>query len=552
MRKLLLLLILSAGSWQMTMAGEIDSLLHQLDVTMKQRKQYEQVKLKKIKNIKSLLNEPGLRSSQRYYINNRILDEYIPFNFDSALHYIDLNFQLARDLSNKTMLNETRINLSGILASSGRYKEALDILHEVDRNHLPEKLLPDYYRDFMHVYSDLNVYNQVRENAGKYYKLYKAYRDSVMKLLDPNSEAYLAIREKQYRDAGEYDSCRWVNSKRLAMTQMGTREYSMITFDRSLSYQLQNNTEQREKYLILSAMSDIRAAVKDNASMAALSTILYHQNKIDRAYEYIKFSFEDAAYFNSRLRYMQISNILPVVTAAYQKKSDKQKAHLRILLIIISLLSIVLLLSILFIYSQVKKLARARKDLQTVNLKLRDLNGHLSEANTQLNELNSQLSESNHVKEQYIGNFFSICSDYIDKLDGFRRNVNKQIADREVAELFEKTKSKRLIDDEIREFYDNFDHTFLQIYPDFVEDFNALLNEDEQIVLRKGELLNTELRIFALIRLGITDSANIAKLLRYSVNTIYNYRVKVKNRAVVPRDGFEDYVMKIGEFSRES
>jgi len=551
MRKLLLLLILFAGSWQMTMASEIDSLLHQLDVTMKQRKQYEQVKLQKIKSIKSLLNDPGLSSSQRYYINNRILDEYIPFNFDSALHYIDLNFQLARDLDNETMLNETRINLSGILASSGRYKEALDILHEVDRKHLSKKLLPNYYHDFMHVYSDLNVYNQVKENAGKYYKLYKAYRDSVVKLLDPNSEAYLAIEEKQYRDAGEYDSCRWVNSKRLAMTQMGTREYSMITFDRSLSYQLQNNTEQREKYLILSAMSDIRAAVKDNASMAALSTILYHQNKIDRAYEYIKFSFEDAAYFNSRLRYMQISNILPVVTAAYQKKSDKQKAHLRNLLIIISLLSVVLLLSILFIYSQVKKLARARKDLQTVNLKLRDLNGHLSEANTQLNELNSQLSESNHVKEQYIGSFFSICSDYIDKLDGFRRNVNKQIADREVSELFERTKSKRLIEDEIREFYDNFDHTFLQIYPTFVEEFNALLKEDEQITVKKGEMLNTELRIFALIRLGISDSAAIAKLLRYSVNTIYNYRVKVKNRAVVPRDDFDDYVMKIGEFSRE-
>jgi cell division protein FtsL len=332
---------------------------------------------------------------------------------------------------------------------------------------------------------------------------------------------------------------------------MGTREYSMITFDRSLSYQLQKNTEQREKYLILSAMSDIRAAVKDNASMAALSTILYHQNKIDRAYEYVKFSFEDAAYFNSRLRYMQISNILPVVTAAYQKKSDKQKAHLRNLLIIISLLSIVLLLSILFIYSQMKKLARARKDLQTVNLKLRDLNGHLSDANAQLNELNSQLSESNHVKEQYIGSFFSICSDYIDKLDGFRRNVNKQIADREVAELFEQTRSKRLIEDEIREFYDNFDHTFLQIYPTFVEEFNALLREDEQITVKKGEMLNTELRIFALIRLGISDSAAIAKLLRYSVNTIYNYRVKVKNRAVVPREDFEDYVMKIGEFSRE-
>ena len=181
---------------------------------------------------------------------------------------------------------------------------------------------------------------------------------------------------------------------------------------------------------------------------------------------------------------------------------------------------------------------------------LKELNENLNTSNEKLNSLNIELAESNHVKEQYIGNFIGICSNYIDKLDNYRRVVNKQIASHKVAELFEYTKSKSLIDDELKEFYENFDNTFLSIYPNFVEELNALLIEEEHIPLKKGELLNTELRIFALIRLGISDSSKIAGLLRYSVNTIYNYRVKIKNKSIVPREDFENLVMKIGIFTK--
>jgi hypothetical protein len=186
-----------------------------------------------------------------------------------------------------------------------------------------------------------------------------------------------------------------------------------------------------------------------------------------------------------------------------------------------------------------------KNELSAVNQQLKKLNKDLADTNNKLQTINIELSESNHVKEHYIGNFLSICSNYIYKLDQFNKRVNKQLANRKFEELFTETKSKKLIDTEIKEFYENFDEAFLHIFPNFLSDFNKLLIDDGQIQLKSEERLNTELRIFALIRLGIKDSSQIAKLLRYSVNTIYNYRVKIKNSAKGERDNFEHEVMKI-------
>lgn len=527
-------------------ANEIDSLLFQLDETMDDRAVYENAKVMQIQRMKGLLGDVQGDSVQTYLTHDAIIDAYLPYTFDSALHYIDLNLKLSKALDIVPYQNETTIKLAGLLTSSGRYKEAFDFLNDINEKGLPDAQKAEYYAHLMDVSADLSIYNQVKGNAERYKRIFQGYRDSLAALVEPNSEVQLAIIEQQFRNERQFDHCLKINDKRLAKVRIGTRSYSFITYQRSLAYEMMGNREQQKKYLILSAISDIKASVKDNASLSLLALLLYEEGDIDRAYKYVKFSFEDVEFFNSRLRFIQISNILPVITAAYQRKSDRQKATLRMSLVVISLLSLVLLLAILFINRQVKKIVRAKTELQQANDQLKILNDNLSEVNNQLNGANNQLSESNHVKEHYIGTFFSICSNYIDKLDTFRRMVNRGIADHEVADLFEKTKSRRMIDDEVKQFYENFDDTFLKIYPDFVPRFNALLMESEQILLKKGELLNTELRIFALIRLGITDSSKIAKLLRYSVNTIYNYRVKVKNKAVVPRDNFEEYVTRIG------
>ncbi len=525
---------------------ELDSLYSELNKTMQERSKYEAIKENKIIGLKSLLNESDLTTEREFYINNKLLNEYLPYNFDSTVHYIDRNLELARINNNLEFKNETNLHLAYLLAYSGRYLEALNVAQHIAIKHITKEQKQEYYSIFTKIYSELFLFTPAKENIEFYRDRYHAYADTLMNLLNTSSEEYLAIKEKEYRDNRNMVDCKRINNQRLAMAEPGTRTYSTITFERAILYKMENDNESAKKYLILSAISDIKAAVKDNASLTDLAMVLFNENNIDDAYRYIMFSFEDAAFYNSRLRYVQISNILPLISEAYQLKTDRQKAELRRYLIIISLLSLILLIAIIAIFNQIKSMRNAKNELIKVNDRLLELNDELKTANDELNTLNHDLIESDLVKEHYIGSFLAICSDYIDKLDSFRKMVNKNIVAHKVEELYTTTKSRKLIDKEVDDFYNSFDNIFLHLFPDFVDRINALLLEDERIVLKKDEALPTEIRIFALIRLGIKDSSKIAHLLRYSVNTIYNYRVKIKNKAAVPRDDFEDYVMKIG------
>lgn len=525
---------------------EIDSLLVVLETAMENRNEYDLQKELHIKNLNDLLKDESLTLEQIYQINNNIIYEYEAYSFDETLSYIEQNILIAKNLKNQFFIDESLLNLAKLLASSGRDKEAIDILNSINREHISNKLLNKYYNNYKKVFLDLSFYSLANENKQKYSNYYKAYTDSLFNKLDPSTEEYLSIVETKFRDNRQLLESLKINSRRLAMANIGSRTYSLAAFERSLIYELESNISEQKKQLILSAISDIQAAVKDNASLTTLALLLFEENDIDRAHKYINFSFEDADFYNSRLRFIIISNILPVITKAYQERSEIQRAKLQNLLIVISILGVILLFTLFFIFQQVRRLSRTRNELLNANEQLNKLNKELNNTNIKLEKLNEDLSESSLVKEHYIGTFLSVQSNYIDKLDAYRKMVKKHIITKKVADLFEKTKSKQLIDNELKLFYKNFDDTFLHIYPNFVEKLNNLLIEEGKITPKDKDFLNTELRIFALIRLGITDSSKIAKLLRYSVNTIYNYRVKIKNNAAVPRDEFEDEVLKIG------
>jgi hypothetical protein len=204
------------------------------------------------------------------------------------------------------------------------------------------------------------------------------------------------------------------------------------------------------------------------------------------------------------------------------------------------------MIAVFFVYRQMKKLAIARKNLSHANEKLNTLNYELSKINIEMKEANITLSESNLIKEEYIGRYMDQCSEYIDKLDNYRRMLNKSANSGKTEDLIKALKSKEFIEEELKDFYNNFDITFLQLFPGFVEDFKKLLVDDEYVQLKTGQLLNTELRIYALVRLGISDSVKISHFLRCSLSTIYNYRTKIRNKAVGNRDEFENKVMRIG------
>ncbi|GAF02602.1 hypothetical protein JCM21142_31241 [Saccharicrinis fermentans DSM 9555 = JCM 21142] len=525
--------------------NEMDSLLTHLEATMAQRDQFDQKKENRISQLKELAHKNNNNLEQIFFINNQLIEEYLTYTLDSALHFINENINISKKLNNIRLTHQNNIKLANIMASSGRLFEAFEILNSINKKELNDPLLIDYYKAFIKTYNELSFYAPLSSNYHKYYSKVEAYTDSLIPYLNQNSDDYLSILEKKYRDDRNLLECKKINTQRLSKTKMGNRLYSQITFERSLLYQLEKDEEMQMKYLILSATSDIQSSVKDNASLTVLALLLHKKGDIDRSHEFIKFSFDDASFFNSELRFKVISEILPVITEAYEHKTEKQQRKLQTSLMAISALLLLLLIAIFFIHRQLATLRLTQKELKNINSKLNKLNLNLAESNKKLNQANDQLSESNHVKENYIGNFLSICSNYIDKMDQMNKKVSKKITSRKIEELLAETKSNKLIDKEVKEFYKNFDDAFLHIFPNFVNELNALLRTEEQIILKSEERLNTELRIFALIRLGINDSAQIAKLLRYSVNTIYNYRVKVKNKALGNRENFEQQVMTI-------
>jgi cell division protein FtsB len=511
---------------------------------MAKRNVYDNAKKLRIENLKTLLEEETTTQENKYFLINKIISEYEKYSFDSTLYYIEKCSKIAEVLKNDYFEKESKLKLAKLLVQSGRYKESIDALNEIHRLYIPQELLNNYYYNFKEGYSGLSFYTTVKKSRENYSILYRAYQDSLLQRLGPMSDESLAIKEKDFRDKREIDQALEINSERLSQVKLGTPLYSLITFERALLYELRNNTIDQKKFLILSAISDIKSSVKDNASLTELAMIFFKEGDIDRAHNYINFSVEDAELYNSRLRFVNISNKLSVISKAYEARVQEQKEELTKMLIFISVLVLFLLVTIFYIYKQIKKLSAARKNLKNANEQLKSLNEKLSFTNADLNRLYNELSDSDRIKEQYIGTFLNLYSDYINKLDTYRKMVRKYIVSNKTKSLLELTKSKQVIEEELNIFYKNFDKSFLHIYPNFVEELNALLQEDKKIVLKDDNGLNTELRIFALIRLGITNSAKISKILRYSVNTIYNYRVKVKNNAI-DREAFEDLIKRI-------
>ncbi len=541
---LLSLLLLSFNCF--SLVGEnVDSLLNVLDKSIEGHEEYALQKENYLRKLKETAAKVPSVSFERYDLNMQIYKEYKAFICDSAILYLNENIILAEQLRDVKREIDSKLLLSCLLSSTGMYKEAVDILGTVDRQEIDTTQLLDYYSTFNHIYSEIGFYTQDKYSSSRYWNISGTYKDSLSILLDTQSEQYLALKESSYRDAGQFDEAFKINDVRLAQTTPGTSQYALVTYYRSLIYQNQQDKEKEKYYLILSAIADIQTATKDHASLWMLAQLLYEEGDVERAYRYMRFSWNETKFYNARLRSWQSAGILSMIDKTYQAISEKQNRSLQLYLTLISALTLLLIAAMIYIYRQMKRLSIARNHLQTANGKLKTLNDDLQQMNVSLQSANLELSESNQIKEEYIARFVKLCSTYIDKLDAYRRMVNRKISSGQTEELFRITRSQKALDDELKELYDNFDTAFLHLFPDFVGKFNALLQEDGRIVLKKGELLNTELRIFALIRLGIDDSSQIAEFLRYSVNTIYNYRAKVKNKACVSRDDFEKLVEQI-------
>ncbi|MFK7904507.1 MAG: DUF6377 domain-containing protein [Chitinophagales bacterium] len=556
--------------------------MNQLDQTIAEEDHYIALKESKIAGLKNQLQKPNTSSIEIYKLNGELYEEYKQYKFDSALHYIYANLDLSSTFNNSTELIEAKLNLSAILTTTGMPYESIENMHTIPKKQLNPDWLYDYYYTYKQAYQKLYEYAQNIKYAPDYYTKTKLYQDSLLQSVPTDSDAYLleagflAFEEGKLEEAeGMYlDLC----ENRLPF---GKPLYARAAGTLAGIYERKGKPLLQKKYAILSAISDIQAVVKENASLTTLAILLYKEGEINRANKYIEYALEDANFYNARLRKIEISQVYPIITNAYELQVEKQKNELRFALIGITAISFLLFFALAYIYLQMRKLSLARRNLHKVNQELEGANGQLNnlnqtlqstnhqlnasneqlnesnersnalnqelqQSNSRLNELNKELQEANYIKEEYIGHFLNQCSAYIDKLETYRRIVRNKVQTKRYQDLVKMTEPTALLKSELKEFYNNFDNAFLRLYPDFVDKFNGLLEEDKQLRLKKGELLNTELRIFALIRLGIVDSNKIANFLRYSVNTIYNYRSKIKNKSAVERERFEEYVMEIG------
>lgn len=527
-------------------SSRADSLLLKLDQAIKERPIYMEQKELKLVELKRLLHRQ-IPDEERFAILGTLLDEYRSFNTDSALHMAEEREQIAIRLGNREYIDNARMNKADVLGMTGMYKEVMDLMRNIHIDRLPVDIHPYYYHIYRTVYGLMADYAVTAYEKKLYTELTDKYRDSLLLVNKDNLLIHTLIQSDQYNVLNEYDKAIRLLTDYLALQKDYEHDVAICAYTLSESYRLKGDKEKEKEYLIVSAMADMKTAVREYISLRKLAVLLYQEGDIERAYSYVKICMEDAAACNARLRKLEILEIFPIINDAYQQKTEKQQEQMKWALVSISLLSLFLLLAIFYVYKQMKKVAAARREVIDANKRLKELNDELHLSNAQLKEANHSIAENSYLKEEYIGRYMDQCSVYLEKMDNYRRSLGKIAATGNVEELYKTIKSSKFIEGELKEFYTNFDNTFLQLFPTFVEDFNALLADDEQISLKAGERMNTELRIFALIRLGITDSVKIAQFLRYSVTTIYNYRTKVRNKAAGDRDLLEQEVMTIGK-----
>ena len=473
---------------------------------------------------------------QKYEEGYRLYELYRPFVSDSAIHFLRECITLAEQQGDRAAAVRCRSQLAIRCSNIGLYDEALNILDSIRiDNALDKMVLGTYYEAYNNIYGELSYYTRLDDMRKIYQEKEQHYKQLMFDYLPATSESCFLRREQAAQAEGNLKEAMAINDEWMKTVTPGSHPYALVALYRYIEYKLLGDTDQMLHWLVESVLADIRNGVMDQGSMWELANELMLRGDTDKASSYISFTSDCANRYGSRQRNWQIAPLLTTIAKNYKAQSERNTTQLRTALIVISILAL-LLLGVLFF------LHRRNRQLDTARQALHESNAQLSTANAQLSTLNFQLSESNRVKEEYIGRFMSLCSQYIDKLDNYRKMVNKKMKAKELDELFQLSKSTELKERELEELFLNFDSVFLHLFPNFVNDFNALLQPDMQVRPKEDNRLTTEIRIFALIRLGIEDSSKIAEFLHYSVNTIYNYRARIKNGALCDREQFERQV----------
>jgi len=526
-------------------AQNLDSMYQCLDRAIANSSMYMARKNKKIEKLKNeYLSTKD--SIEKYNAGIRLYDEYHALMNDSAISYLNRCIQIADHLHREDLKLKAYVMIAHQFAVSGFYSEAQFYYHLMNKNQIKGGLLVDYYFGLCQLYGDMAFYTKDDKMKQIYFKESDEYRIQLYKVLDPHTTLYLYQKSVQLCNEKRYKESLSYNEMWMKKVKPGTHEYAIVAFFRSEIYKNMKNVSVQKYWLCESALCDIKCSVMDQSSLWSLADLVNRDGDVERSYRYIEYSWSCISTFSTHMRGWLVSPIITMINNKYKEKLTTANRSLSWMIGVVSILSLILLILLVSVFRKETQLKTARNELSDINKQLESLNDQLKEANSELSVVNRRLNESNIVKDEYIGKFLSLCSEYIDKLDNYRIKVKRMVKCNQFKEILSMVSSQSLKEDEIKELFDNFDSVFLHLFPNFVSDFNSLLKEDCRIKLTERNRLTTDLRIFALIRLGIDESSRIADFLRYSPNSIYNYRARIKKNALCNRDDFEKRIKEIG------
>lgn len=497
-----------------------DELLHRLDQYIARRDEFSSKKEKKLIRMKKKLNlTSGKR--ERLSLYNQIYREYYTYRYDSAMVYAKRGLQLAEQLHDDYYINLNKINRAAVLSTGGFYSQAEDLLLSLKPEDISPKLMQYYYYTLTWVYNYWGAFCERSEFKEEMRDKKRLYLAKTLEYMGNKQSAlyYYLNGELEYLQHRTDKKVLGWYQKALAASPVDSRVHASAAYCIARYYQDNEQMDIYEKYLVQAAISDQVCPLKENLALQELSTYLYNKDAkyAKRVAKYIYCSMEDAQFYNNRLRMVEISRIFPLITETNHQREIRQNRIITISLVVVSIVSLGFLAMMFFVFRINKRLAKSRREVRSQNMLLE--------------ELNQKLLNTNKRRETYMRLFMDISAVYIKKLDDYRKLVSRKIKAKQTADLLTAINSYKLAEEEASSFYIRFDKAFMDLYPNFVDEFNQLLLPEKQIVLPAPNSLTKELRIYALMRLGITDGQELATLLFYSTQTIYNYKTSIRKRA---------------------
>ena len=508
-------------------------LLKLLDEYIDRRELYTEQKEEKIKQLKIKLRMAH-NNDKRLSILDAIYREYYTYNYDSATVYANRGLAHALTDNNTYFATLNRINRAAVLSTGGLYSQAETLLSEIGEKNVPQQLKQYYYYTTTWLYT----YWESFCDKSEFKNYYRQKKLQFLRLtVNTTHSNYVGLYAYLSGELAYLENPLGKNVLRhytiaINNSQVNSRVHASAAYCIARYYREMGNMQLYEKYIIEAAISDMVCPLKENLALQELSTYLYKKDTkyADRAARYIYCSMEDAQFYNNRLRMLEISSILPIIATANQEALAHNERIVRGVLAVVSFLSLVLLAMAIFGYKQNKWLVTSRREVKSQN--------------RQLTELNKRLIATNHRRETYMRLFMDISAVYIRKLIEYRKLVSRKIKANQAADLLKTINSYKLAEEEATTFYTRFDRAFIELYPGFVDELNSLLLPEAKIAQPSPNCLTTESRIYALMRLGVTDSQEIATLLFYSTQTIYNYKSAMRARAI-NRDTFDDDINRL-------